>query len=109
MAILESSGTQTATLTTEHTLATLTGSKMYQAFVDCAALVSDEIVTIRVKMKCLTGGTSRTVQQITYNAQDAVVNPLIAMAPFLSDIEYVVTLEQNNGTGRAFPWKVLSP
>jgi len=30
-------------------------------------------------------------------------------APFLSDQEYVVTLEQNNGTGRAFPWKVLSP
>ena len=109
MATLEASGTQTATLTTEHTLTTETGSAMFQAFVDCAALVSDEIVTVRVKSKCLTGGTLRTLQSITYNAQDASVNPLMVLVPLLSDIEYVVTLEQNNGTGRAFPWKVLSP
>jgi len=110
MAVLESSGTQTATLTTEHTLgAPLTGSKMYQASVDCSALVADEILTVRVKTKVLTGGVTRVVQTLTFNAQDAIVNPILLAAPFLSDQEYVVTLEQNNGTGRAFPWKVLSP
>lgn len=109
MATLESSGTQTATLTTEHTLSTLTGSKMYQAVVDCNALVDTEIVTVRIKTKVLTGGVTRIVQTITFNAQDASINPILLAAPLLSDQEYVVTLEQNNGTGRAFPWKVLSP
>ena len=110
MATLEASGTTTpTTLGVEEDLATLTGSKMYQAFVDCAALVADEIVTVRVKIKCLTGGVSRVVQTVTFNAQDASVNPLMPLAPFLSDIEYVVAIKQNNGTLRPFPWKVLSP
>lgn len=109
MATLESSGTQTATLTTEHTLATLAGSKMYQAFIDCVNLVDDEIVTVKIKTKVLSGGVTRTLQSVTYNAQDANINPIMLLAPLLSEQEYVVTLEQNNGTGRSFPWKILSP
>ena len=109
MPTVEDSGTQTATLTTEHTLTTQNDSKTFQALVDCSNLQDDEYVTVRVKTKILSGGTTRVVQKLTYNAFDAAINPILMAAPVMSDQEYVVTLEQNNGTGRSFPWKVLSP
>lgn len=105
----ESSGTQTATVTTEHTLATITTDKPFQLIVDIDALAAGEYVEIKVKRKVLSGGTTRTFAGGIYSWLDADVGPIVITPPILSTEEYVVTLKQLNGTGRAFPWAVETP
>ena len=109
MATQESSGTQTATVTTEHTLATITTDKPFQLIVDIAALAAGEYVEIKVKRKTLSGGTTRAVHSAVYSWLDASVSPVVVFPPILSTEEYVATLKQLNGTGRAFPWAVETP
>jgi len=46
--VLEASGTQAATISTEHTLSTLTGAKVYTLFVDCANMADGDETEIRV-------------------------------------------------------------
>ena len=106
MPSLNASGTQTATLTTEHTLATITTPiGIYQLFVDAAALADGETLRLRVKYKVLTGGTERVLQEAIYvNAQ---ADPIKVSLPIVSDISFVATLTQTGGTGRAFPWKIM--
>lgn len=105
----ESSGTQTATISTEHTLATITTAKPFQLKVDINALAAGEYVEIKVKTKGLSGGTTRTQQAGIFSWLDAAVNPIVMFDPILSTQEYVATLKQLNGTGRAFPWAVETP
>lgn len=107
---LEASGTQTATIGTEHTLATLTGNKTYVLVVDTVNMTSasgtPDIVELRVKTKVLTGGVTRQVYPAAYVNSQA--DPIKISIPIPSDQEAVFTLKQVQGTGRAFPWKVLS-
>lgn len=108
MPTLEASGTQTATLTTEHVLnsGAFTGNKIYVLVVDAAALANGETLELRAYYTCLTAGTERLMWYSTYvHAQS---EDMIMSAPIPSDISVKFTLEQNGGTGRAFPWKVLS-
>lgn len=105
----ESSGTQTATVTTEHTLATITTAKPFQLIVDINALAAGEYVEIKVKRKALSGGTTRIAFAAVYSWLDAGVAPEVVTPPILSTQEYVATLKQLNGTGRAFPWAVETP
>ena len=109
---LKASGTQTATLTTEHTLATVTPTLVGEALqlsVDINALVDTEVVTLKIKTKVLSAGTSRITYKESFTAMQGAIQPVIVLPPMLFDQDAVFTLEQNNGTGRAFPWKVLSP
>lgn len=105
----EVSGTQTATISTEHTLATITTAKAFQLVVDINALVAGEYVEIKVKRKTLAGGVSRIAFSGIYSWLDASINPMIVTDPILSTQEYIATLKQLNGTGRAFPWAVETP
>ena len=104
---IEASGTQTATLTTEHTLATETDGKVYVLLVDTKNLVNGETLELRVKLKVLTGSTSALVYYATYtNIQTEIVKASIPIPS--PGFEAIFTLEQNGGTGRAFEWSVLS-
>lgn len=105
----ESSGTQTATVTTEHTLATITTAKPFQLIVDISALAAGEYVEIKIKRKVLSGGTTRVGFPGIYSWLDALVTPVIVSDPILSTQEYVATLKQLNGTSRAFPWAIETP
>jgi hypothetical protein len=100
------SGTQTATLTTEHTLDTLTSGKTYVLVVDTANLVNGETLTLRIYTKVLSGGTSRVAYDAVYiHAQS---DPIKYSVPVPANIEFLATLRQDGGTGRAFPWSILS-
>ena len=101
------SGTQTATVGTEHDLATSTTGKIYVLKVDCAALAGAEIVTLRVYSKVLSGGTERLVDSVQYAAA-TLANPIVESIPYPENIHIRATLEQTGGTGRAFPWSLLS-
>ena len=105
----EASGTQAATVATEHTLTTITTAKAFQLIVDINALVAGEYVEIKVKRKTLAAGTTRIAFSGIYSWLDAGINPMVITDPILSTQEYVATIKQLNGTGRAFPWAVETP
>ena len=93
---IEASGTQTATLTTEHVLATETEAKVYVLLVDTKNLVNGETLELRVKLKVLTGSTSALVYYATYiHAQHEIVKSSIPVAS--PGFEIIFTLEQNGG------------
>jgi hypothetical protein len=98
-------GTQTATLDTEHTLDTETAAGVYVLVVDMNALAAGDVVILRIKTKYASGGTSRLAYSATYaNAQS---EPNKYSIPVPVDAEIICTLEQTDGTGRDFPWNLL--
>ena len=103
---LEASGTQAATVTTEHTLATVATEGTFVLYVDTAAMVLIDEVELRIKTKILSGGTTREFLLETYTHIQG--QPIKASIPVNSDQEVVFTLKQTLGTSRSFPWKVVS-
>ena len=106
----ESSGSQTATVTTEHTLATITTQKSFVAYIDCNALAAGEYVELKVKRDVRSSDSTRTMHTRIVSWLEALVTPIIKLpVDSAGGGEYVVTLKQLNGTGRAFPWAIDTP
>lgn len=101
------SGSQTATISTEHQLGTaITTAGVYVLVVDTAALALGDVLELRCKTKAKSGSTSRLAYFATYaNAQ---TEPNKYSIPIPVDTEVVFTLTQTAGTGRAFDWDILS-
>ncbi len=113
---VKSSGSQTATLDTLHTLLTTTDSGVYVLTVDIAAMLvnvsgsvgTGEVVELTILKKTRTGDTVRQVFSATYVAgvaPDSIVQSIPVVAPFGADFK----LKQpttTGATGRAFPWSV---
>lgn len=100
-----SDGTQTATVTTEHTLAMVTTAGNYLLLVDTNELVLGDELILRVKLKVLSTGTTRLAFQATY--KNIVGSPIIQSIPVSVVNEAVFTLEQSTGTSRDFEWAVV--
>ena len=95
-------GTQTAVIDTEHTLATITTAGVYELAVDTNAMVAGDTLVLRIKDRVLTGGTNRLTYSATYaNAQASFIKK---SPPIVVLFNCVFTLEQQDGTGRNFPW-----
>lgn len=105
MASVKDSNSQTATLTTEHTLATVTDAGTYQLVVDAANLASGETLTLRIYGKARSSDTEQLLYEALF-AGEAITAPLLASLAVVSPHHAKFTLEQNGGTGRAFPWAV---
>lgn len=101
---VESSGTQTATIGTEHTLASPTTAGVRQLCVDLTNLLNGETVELRINRKTLTGGTIFTWQVAVFSHLQA--QPIVLSIPMPSPYGGTFTLKQTVGTGRAFPWSV---
>ena len=102
---LDSSGTQTAVINTEHSLDTSTTNATFVFEVDASNMVAGDVTELRVKGITLTGGTAALMWKQTLQGPqtcDRVQSP-----PVASDISITVTLKQIAGTGRAYPWKLL--
>lgn len=106
MSTVNTSGSQTATLTTEHTLATVTDAGTFCLVVDAANLVSTETLTLRMYGKARSSDTERLIYEANFFGVQST--PLLISPPAPSPHHLKVTLEQNNGTGRAFPWAVYA-
>lgn len=103
----ESEGTQTATIGTEHNLATPTTAGTRILKVNLTNLAVDEIVELRIYEKVLTGDPAPLVAyyQVLYGptgADDTVWNSV----PITSPYGATFSLKQTVGTGRAFKWQV---
>jgi hypothetical protein len=109
MAVTEkASGSQSATLDAEHTLATVTDPGVYVLRVDLADLAAGDIVVLRIKTKAR---NSTDTERLLHSASYGPIPPTQKLAdsiPVLTTGHLVATLEQTDGTGRAFPWVILS-
>ncbi|MDH5452679.1 MAG: hypothetical protein OEX14_04925, partial [Paracoccaceae bacterium] len=66
-ASVNTSGSQTATLTTEHTLATVSTAGTFQLAVDAANLVNGETVTLRIYGKARSTDTERLMWEASFS------------------------------------------
>lgn len=107
----QSSGTQTATVGTEHTLLDVAIAGTFTLHVDKNAMAAGDVLELRIYQIVLTGGTRR----VAYVARFAGVQPTddqislsVPISNELTDAGSLrFTLTQTKGTSRNFPWKVL--
>lgn len=104
MATEKTSGTQSATVTTEHTLATVTDAGTYVLAVDVSNLANGDELELRAKEKVLTGSTA--AQSVYAAYAHAQTNSVVHLLPVASPHEVAFTLKQTAGTGRSFDWSV---
>lgn len=108
MAISEvTSGTQSATLDTEHTLTTQTGAEMYVLVVNLVNMADGDTVILRIKTKVLSGGSASLAFSETFT--DNQTDEVVYSPPVPSAHSAAFTLEQTDGTGRSFEWSVVKP
>jgi hypothetical protein len=104
MVSVKTSGSQSATLATEHDLATITDAGIYEANVDSANLVDGETLTIRWYGKARSSDTERLIGCMSFS--HGQTDNLKKSLPIVSPHHLRVTLQQDGGTGRAFSWAV---
>lgn len=106
------SGTQSASISTEHTLLDVNTAGVYTLHVDAINMASGDTLELRVYQMVLTSGTRRVAYFKTfYGAQSAddEIKISVPIANELTDSGSLrFTLKQTAGTGRSYPWKVLS-
>jgi hypothetical protein len=106
---VEGSGTQAASISTEHTLHTDSDAKVFVLEVDTAAMVAGDVLELRCYGILLAGGTEHLVFEGTF--AHAQSEPIKTSIPFPSPGQtngFRATLKQTAGTGRSFPWSVVS-
>ena len=106
MAWADSTGSQTATISTEHTIATPTTAATYVYEVDTVNMALGDLLELRVYDK-VDATNYRQVWKACYQhpqINNSKVSPPLALAGAGAKF----TLKQVAGTGRAFPWSVRS-
>jgi hypothetical protein len=102
-------GTQTATLTTEHELLSINTAGVYIINVDCSLMQAGDITELRVYQIAITGGTEQEVLYGRFEgAQIEKMKKSIPVSNALTDSGSVrFTLKQLVGTGRNYYWSVV--
>lgn len=103
-ASVKTSGSQTAVISTEHTLATVTDAGTYALAVDLTNMAAGDRVELRIYGKCRSTDAETLIDY--FSAIGPQGQPLNISHPRLSPHYYKVTLKQTAGTGRAFPWAI---
>ena len=101
------SGSQTAVITTEHTLAVAAAAGTYVLVVNLSNLASGDTVELRIKGKIFSGDGYTTELLDSYTDAQAEGQAYARSIPVATDTAITATLKQTAGTGRVFPWKLL--
>jgi hypothetical protein len=110
--VVETSGTQTAVISTEHTLSAPSVAQTRFLTVNLKNMAAGDIVELRVYDKTLTGDTitvgSATTMLYLATYQGPVSQPVV-QSPFIP-VAYAATftLKQTSGTGRSYDWHVCT-
>lgn len=107
---VNTSGSQTCTVTTEHTLATVTDARVLQSALDFNASVNGttpDLFEVRVYGKARSSDTERLIK--CWSLIGAQTEILFITPPLISPHSYKLTLKQTQGTGRAVPWAIYEP
>ena len=103
------SGTQTAVINTEHNLGSaVTAGKVLVLAVDAAAMQAGDTLQLRIKTKVLGGGTERVAYYQSYSDAQDTDDLIKYSVPVPATHHFQATLKQTAGTGRAFPWEIIS-
>ena len=100
------SGTQTAIISTEHTLTTETTAAVYVLTVDTLNMINGDELTLKITTRVLTGGVN--AQAFIANYTHIQADKIKISVPVASMFSIVFTLEQTAGTGRDFDWSVVT-
>jgi hypothetical protein len=100
--VVDSSGSQTATISTEHTLATPTTIATYEFSVDTKNMVGGDLLELRC-YDMIDGSNYAQIWKGT--CQHAQINAKVS-PPKAVTTQAKFTLKQTAGTGRVFPWSV---
>jgi hypothetical protein len=101
--IVDSSGSQTAVISTEHVLSTPTTSATYVFSVDTVNFVNGDLLELRC-YDMVDATNYRQAWKGTY--QHAQINNAKISPPIAVTTQAKFTLKQTAGTGRVFPWSV---
>ncbi|HJZ81478.1 MAG TPA: hypothetical protein VKD91_14075 [Pyrinomonadaceae bacterium] len=103
------SGTQTTSIGTEHFLVNVNQAGVYILHVDLNALVTGDILEVRVYQMVLTAGAPREEQFMVYNGvQDIKIKRSAPLSNELTDAQALrFSIKQTFGSSRSIPWKVL--
>lgn len=101
---VKTSGSQTATLTTEHTLATITDAGVYVLSLDASNLVGVEELVLKIYGKARSSDSEALIFTASFTGPQ--IEKLKQSPALLSPHHWRATLTQYGGTGRAFPWAV---
>ena len=105
------SGTQSATVTTEHTLTDVNVAGTYTLHVDTVNMVANDVLELRVYQMTLTAGTHRMLYTGRFYGAQPVDDIIKVSLPIQNDLTDSISLrfslKQTFGTSRNFPWKVL--
>lgn len=104
---VNTSGSQTCTVTTEHDLATITSANVYVLALDLNASVggtTPDIFEVREYGKARSSDTERLIK--CYTVVGAQVEILFQTIPRVSPHHIRYTIKQTQGTSRAVPWAV---
>lgn len=104
----QGNGTQTATVTTEHTLATITTGKTCVLLVNCINMVAGDVLELRAKVKVLTASTERVAYKDVFSGLQDVDDVVKISIPVPSLYSVKFTLKQTAGTSRNYEWSVVS-
>lgn len=99
-------GSQTASLDTEHDLTDdpETDAGIYQLVIDVAAMARADRTVIRVYEKARAADTQRLADEFVLANEQA--DKLWKSPEYLLGAGWTMTLEQTDGTGRAYPFSV---
>lgn len=100
---VDASGSQTASISTEHSLDTPTTNATYVLSVDTVNMVNGDLVELRC-YDMVDGSNYRQMWKGTY--QNIQINNAKASPPIAVTTQAKFTLKQTAGTGRVFPWSV---
>lgn len=103
---IQTEGSQTAVITTEHTLATVTAAGIYVLVVDLLNMAKADTLELRIKTKLTASDTLQLAYGQTYRNAQSRLNSYSIPVP--SPVELVATLKQTTGTGRVFIWAVYA-
>ncbi len=107
----QGSGTQTATVTTEHTLLDVAIAGSFLLEVNKINMAALDVLELRIYAIILTGGTRAVAyMERFYDAQNAddMIAVSVPISNELTDAGSLrFTLKQTFGTSRAYDWKVL--
>src|SRR6266545_4133262 len=105
------SGTQTATVPTEHFLTSPNVAGTFTLHVDTINMVAGDVLELRVYQMVLTAGTQRVAYYARYDGiqpADDLIKISVPISNELTDTNALrFSLNQTKGTSRNFPWKVL--
>lgn len=98
---------QVCTVSTEHTLDTITTPGVLVLVADLATLAANDIFELRIYGKARATGTERLMHRATYGPT-VLAAPLVFSIPIVSPHHFRATIKQTAGTSRTIPWAIYS-